>query len=162
MRPRFDLAPVRSHVSARWPQTGDGAIWGSDIALSWPDTLGMGHQHWKRIVARGWLTTLEADHVAVALGLLPMLLWENWLESADDEPRCAWCRDVADLNTDQSRRSFCCAEHRRRWNNERRLFEQRRATASERFEHTSERVAAMSSDELACFLGLVEKMGAAA
>jgi hypothetical protein len=46
------------------------------------------------------LSTLQADEVAIRLGLHPSAIWGDWFASITDEPMCKWCgqRTVGAVN----------------------------------------------------------------
>lgn len=53
-------------------------------------TLGLSVKAVRQWSTRG-LCTLQADDVAIRLGLHPSAIWNDWFASIADEPMCQWC-----------------------------------------------------------------------
>lgn len=76
----------------------------------------------RRATERGWLTTEQADHIAVSLGIHPFAIWgfDYWAESAADEPHCAHCGEPAPIANRRGDNAWCSercrgAHARARW-----------------------------------------------
>jgi hypothetical protein len=96
--------------------------------------------------------TLEADRLAVHVGLHPSLIWPSWFDDAADEPHCRYCGEVAPfVPSNVVWCSLSCKEAARgrywRWE------ARKHRSLWERVDRVTERVAAMSEDELREFLG---------
>jgi hypothetical protein len=53
-------------------------------------TLGLSVKAVRKWQTRG-LCTLQADEVAIRLGVHPSAIWNDWFDSITDEPMCKWC-----------------------------------------------------------------------
>ena len=99
MNPQFPLTDLERYVALRWPDAGRStAVFGTDVmpGIGLSELIGMDRQAWERAKRRGWLTTAQADQVGVRVAGHPIDIWGSlWIDSAEDEPLCRWCRQPA-------------------------------------------------------------------
>ena len=97
MTPRFPVEDLARYIALRWPEAGrSNALFGAEVmpSIGLSELIGMDRQSWERAKARGWLTTAQADEVGVRVAGHPIDIWGSlWIDSAEDEPRCRWCRE---------------------------------------------------------------------
>lgn len=156
MSPRYPVADLLRFVSAR-------ALRDSE-SVEIHELFGMDDGAWYRSQEKGWLSTIQADAVAVRLSTFPSDIWPSWFDDAALEPVCV-CGQPATMqpNRSDALRAYCsklCAatwsQRRDRWAPVQmaRWDAHRESLWWERVNEVTQRVSVMTDTELAIFLGI--------
>jgi len=92
--PRYSLDPIVALYPIRergWTDVGNEDI------TPLHEVLNLSRQTIYRYLRDG-MTTVQADRVAVALGLNAVDLWPSWYEDAAKEPACRVCGELVEEN----------------------------------------------------------------
>lgn len=156
MSPHYPVAELLRFVKARTLRDSE--------SVQIHELFGMDDNSWFRVQEKGWMSTLQADAVAVRLCTFPSDIWPSWFDDAALEPMCV-CGQPAKMmpNRSEALSAYCSTLCAKTWTQRRERWAPRllaRWDAHrvslwwERVNDVTLRVAVMGPDALDAFLGI--------